>query len=126
VTYPSDLNYTDKHEWVRFNGPIATVGITSYAADALGDIIYVDLDPIGSRLQANEPCGELESTKSVSELYAPVTGTVVEINNSVINDPSLINRDSFGVGWLFRVAIEGDDVRSLLDVDDYALLLKGE
>jgi len=125
VSHPSDLSYTDMHEWVRFDGSVVTVGITSYAAEALGDIIFVALPAAGSRLQANEPCGELESTKSVSELYAPVSGIVVEINASVVDDPSQINSDPFGAAWLFRVSTETEIQPLLLNAAEYSELLKG-
>ncbi|GIG60759.1 glycine cleavage system H protein [Longispora fulva] len=98
------LSYTAEHEWITGEEP-ATVGITAYAAEALGDIVYVELPEPGTELKAGETCGELESTKSVSELYAPVTGTVVARNEAVVDDPSLINSDPQGAGWLFTVAV---------------------
>jgi glycine cleavage system H protein len=102
---PTNLHYTDQHEWVALDGDTARVGVTSFAADALGDIVYVDLPTVGSSVAAGEACGELESTKSVSDLYSPLTGEVVEVNQDVEADPSLVNSDPFGAGWLFVVRV---------------------
>jgi glycine cleavage system H protein len=118
VDYPEQLKYTTEHEWVDLSdeGP-ARVGITSFAADALGDIVYVQLPPVGSEVRAGEACGELESTKSVNDLFAPVSGEVVEINDVVDADPSLVNSDPYGEGWLFKVTVtdEGD----LMSAEEY-------
>ena len=102
-THPPHLHYTAEHEWLIADEP-ATVGITDTAQDALGDIVYVGLPRLGSTVTAGEVCGEVESTKSVSDLYSPVSGEVVEINDAADKDPSLINSDPYGAGWLFRVA----------------------
>ncbi|HET8594055.1 MAG TPA: glycine cleavage system protein GcvH [Intrasporangium sp.] len=119
MSIPADLKYTKDHEWVRLDGDVATVGITQFAADALGDVVYVDLPEAGSAITTGDPCGEVESTKSVSDLYAPVSGEVTESNAEVIADPSIVNGDPFAGGWLFRVRVTGgaDD---LLDADAYA------
>ena len=103
--YP-ELKYSAEHEWVAVDGsgPVG-IGISAVAADALGDIVYVDLPEVGSAVTAGETCGEVESTKSVSDLYAPVTGEVTEINDAVVADPALINSDPYGAGWLFKVAV---------------------
>ena len=99
-----ELQYSDEHEWVaREAGNVVSIGISAVATDALGDIVYVDLPEVGSTVTAGETCGEVESTKSVSDLYAPVTGEVTEINHAVVDDPSLINSDPYGAGWLFKV-----------------------
>jgi glycine cleavage system H protein len=103
MTSPSELQYTKEHEWVSIDGDIATVGITSYAANALGDVVYIDLPKVGSNTVFMKICGEIESTKSVSELYAPLDGEVVEVNQSVANSPELVNEDPFNAGWLFKV-----------------------
>lgn len=117
------LRYTEEHEWARAEGARVTVGITSYAQDALGDVVYVDLPAVGTRVERGQPFGEVESTKSVSDLYAPVTGTIVERNESLESSPELVNSDPYGGGWM--VIIEADDPRSLdtlLSADDYAKL----
>lgn len=121
-TIPADLKYTSDHEWVRVesgpDGDVATVGITQFAAEALGDVVYVDLPEAGSAITSGESCGEVESTKSVSDLYAPVTGEVLELNSEVVDDPSLVNAEPFGRGWLFRVRVESG-LDGLLDADAY-------
>jgi glycine cleavage system H protein len=116
---PTDLRYTAEHEWVREGDP-ATIGITATAAEALGDIVYVELPQPGAALTAGAVCGEIESTKSVSELYSPVTGTVVAANTEAIADPSLVNADPFGRGWLLKVTVEATG--ALLSPDEYAAL----
>ena len=116
---PTDLRYTAEHEWVREGDP-ATIGITATAAEALGDIVYVELPQPGAALTAGALCGEIESTKSVSEIYSPVTGTVVAANLEAIADPSLVNADPFGRGWLLKVTVESTG--TLLSPDEYAAL----
>jgi glycine cleavage system H protein len=106
-SYPEDLRYTAEHEWVRIDSGRARIGITSFAQDALGDIVYVTLPDAGARLTAGEPCGEVESTKSVSELYAPVSGAVVEVNAALETSPELVNTDPYGEGWMFEVELDG-------------------
>jgi glycine cleavage system H protein len=111
MAVPTHLNYTAEHEWVDSADPgLVTVGITSFAAEALGDVVYVDLPEVGSQVKAGEPCGEIESTKSVSDLYAPLDGEVAEVNDQVVGDPTLVNTDSYGAGWLFRLAPSGGSV----------------
>lgn len=121
MNVPSHLQYTADHEWVSIDGDIATVGITKFAADALGDIVYVDLPAVGSRLSVGEACGEIESTKSVSDLNVPVEGEVTEINEAVVSEPSLLNSAPYEAGWLMRVRTTG--ARALLDADGYANLM---
>ncbi|WP_296194413.1 glycine cleavage system protein GcvH [uncultured Microbacterium sp.] len=115
------LKYTAEHEWIAFDGDTATVGITDYAAEQLGDIVFVDLPAIDAGVSAGEVCGEIESTKSVGELYAPISGTIVAVNQAVVDDPSLANSDPFGEGWLIKVAVAGD-TSDLLDRAAYAQL----
>ena len=103
MNVPDGLRYSQDHEWVRVEGDVATVGITDYAQDALGDVVYVDPPMVGSALSAGDSFGEVESTKSVSELYAPLTGEVVEVNAAVDDVPETINSDPYGEGWLFRI-----------------------
>jgi glycine cleavage system H protein len=119
--YPSDLRYTAEHEWVRADGPAVRVGITAYAQDALGDIVYVQLPEPGTAVEAGQPCGEIESTKSVSDVYAPVTGTVTARNETLEGSPELVNSDPYGEGWMLQ--IEPSDpaaVDGLLDAQSYA------
>ncbi len=118
---PADLHYTSDHEWVRTNGSLLTVGITAYAADALGDVVYVDHPAVGSTVTAGAIVGEVESTKSVGEIFAPVSGTVTETNQAVVDDPELINRDPYGEGWLFTV--ETTEQPELMDADAYRALI---
>ena len=116
-TYPADLKYTAEHEWVSVDGDIATVGITSYAAEKLGDVVYVDLPKTGSSVASGTVVGEIESTKSVGELFAPLDGEVVESNQAVVDDPTLVNSDPFGAGWLVKVRFT--ELPELLSADEY-------
>ena len=121
----AELKYSPEHEWISTDGSgPSVVGVSAVAAEALGDIVYVDLPEVGSTVTAGETCGEIESTKSVSDLYAPVTGEVTETNPAVVDDPSLINSDPYGAGWLFKVAAESDG--PLLSAEDYASKNGGE
>ena len=115
-----DLQYTAEHEWILVEGSIATVGITAYAADKLGDIVFVDLPKTGSTVAEGKVVGEIESTKSVGELFAPVNGTVVEANEAVSSSPELVNSDPFGEGWLIKV--EFTELPPLLTFDEYTAL----
>ncbi|GIH90146.1 glycine cleavage system protein GcvH [Planobispora siamensis] len=124
---PEELNYTKEHEWVAGldDGLTLTVGITAYAAEALGDVVYVQVPEVGASVSAGDAVGEVESTKSVSDIYAPVGGEIVEVNSAVVDDPSLVNGDPYGEGWLFRVRLEGD-ADDLLSAEEYAALTSGE
>lgn len=119
--YPDDRKYAESHEWARSDGDTSVrVGISDYAQDALGDIVFVDLPPLGATTTAGEPLAEVESTKSVSEIYAPVTGTVIAVNEALDASPELVNSDPFGEGWF--VVIEVADLsglESLLSAADY-------
>jgi len=118
---PEDLRYTEEHEWARADGNRITVGITHYAQDALGDVVYVDLPATGTRVEKGQPFGEVESTKSVSDLYAPVTGTIVERNESLESQPELVNAEPYGDGWIVVIEAEDPDaVTNLLSATDYA------
>jgi len=122
---PSDLRYTAEHEWVapRPGSPAVRVGITDFAQDALGDIVFVQLPEAGTAVQAGEAFGEVESTKSVSEIYAPVTGTVIARNDQLADDPELINSDPYGAGWLIEIQPADDsDLADLLDAEAYTAL----
>lgn len=121
ASVPEDLKYSPEHEWVDGEavvGEEVTVGITEHAADALGDIVYVEAPAVGSSVTAGEVCGELESTKAVSELYSPVTGTVVAINDELVSSPEDVNKDPFGTGWIFKVAVT-EAPAGLLDAAAY-------
>ena len=125
MSNPQQLRYSKEHEWLSgAEDGVSTVGITEFAANALGDVVYAQLPEVGSTVAAGETCGELESTKSVSDLYSPVSGEVTEINEDVANDPSLVNTAPFEGGWLFkvRVAQEPDD---LLSADEYTAFSAG-
>lgn len=118
---PADLQYTAEHEWVRLEGDVATVGITQYAADALGDVVYVDLPKVGSSVASGAIVGEVESTKSVGELYAPLDGEVVEANDAVVDAPETINSDPYGDGWLVKVRVS--ETPTLMSADEYRALI---
>ncbi len=120
VEYPEDLRYSREHEWARSENGRVRVGITDFAQDALGDVVYVDLPEPGTQVSAGQPFGEVESTKSVSDVYAPVSGTIVERNGALEEKPELVNEQPYGDGWL--VAIEASDaaeVDTLLDSGGY-------
>lgn len=122
MSNPQQLRYSKEHEWLSdADDGVSTVGITAHAADALGDVVFVQLPAEGDSVTAGEPCGELESTKSVSDLYAPVSGEITEINQDVVDDPALVNSAPFEGGWLFRVRIsdEPDDLLSAAEYDSF-------
>ncbi|AOT61162.1 MULTISPECIES: glycine cleavage system protein GcvH [Streptomyces] len=119
MSNPQQLRYSKEHEWLSAaEDGVSTVGITEHAANALGDVVYVQLPEAGSTVTAGETCGELESTKSVSDLYSPVTGEVVEANQAVVDDPSLVNTAPFEGGWLFKVRVT-EAPEDLLSADEY-------
>lgn len=111
------LRYSAEHEWIDASAP-ARVGITAVAADALGEVVFVELPEVGAEVEASQVCGELESTKAVSDLYSPVTGTVASLNEAAVDDPSVINTDPYGEGWLFTVEVTGEG--ELLSPEEYA------
>ncbi|WP_066945593.1 glycine cleavage system protein GcvH [Streptomyces lushanensis] len=119
MSNPQQLRYTKEHEWLTnpVDG-VSTVGITEFAANALGDVVFAQLPEVGDTVTAGESCGELESTKSVSDLYAPVTGEVIETNQDVVDDPSLVNSAPFEGGWLFKVRV-AEEPSDLLTADEY-------
>jgi glycine cleavage system H protein len=126
MTVPDHLSYTQEHEWVAIDGASATVGITDHAQQALGDVVYVSVPAPGTKVTAGEPCGEVESTKSVSDLYSPVGGEVAEVNSEVDENPGLVNSDPYGAGWLFKVTLAqaGEVPADLLSAADYEQLTK--
>jgi glycine cleavage system H protein len=120
VEFPDDLRYTNEHEWARLEGARVRVGITDFAQDALGDVVYVDLPDVGAAVQAATPFGEVESTKSVSDVYSPVTGTIVERNPLIEERPELVNEQPYGDGWLIVVSVgDGASLDDLMDAAAY-------
>jgi glycine cleavage system H protein len=126
MTVPDELRYTQEHEWVAIDGAAATIGITDHAQQALGDVVFVSVPAPGTKVTAGEPCGEVESTKSVSDLYSPVDGEVTEVNGEVDENPGVVNADPYGAGWLFKVALaaSGEVPSGLLSAVDYEELTK--
>jgi glycine cleavage system H protein len=125
MSIPDELQYTAEHEWITIKGALAAVGITDFAQQALGDVVYVSVPAPGTRVTAGEPCGEVESTKSVSDIYSPVDGEVTEVNSDLEDDPALVNSDPYGAGWLMKVRLDPDaDSSGLLTADEYADLTK--
>ncbi len=124
MSIPTDRRYTRDHEWILIEGEVARVGITQFAAEALGDIVFVDPPQDGTALSSGESCGEIESTKSVSELIAPATGTVTEANGAVVNAPETVNADPYGAGWIYSMTI--DEEGETLDAAAYAELIAKE
>lgn len=125
LEYPQDLRYTREHEWVRAGSDgVIRVGITAYAQDALGDVVYVSLPSVGDSVNAGDTCGEVESTKSVSDLYAPLSGDVVAVNDALESAPELVNTDPYGQGWMYDLKFtDATAVESLLDLEAYRALL---
>jgi glycine cleavage system H protein len=118
---PDSLHYTTDHEWVKVEGDVATIGITQYAADALGDVVFVALPAVGDTVQKGAIVGEVESTKSVGEIFAPVAGSVVEANSAVVDAPDTVNSDPYGAGWLIKVNFS--ELPELLDAAAYTALI---
>ena len=125
LEYPQDLRYTAEHEWVRVGSDdVARVGITAFAQDALGDVVYVSLPAVGDSVAAGDSCGEVESTKSVSDIFAPVSGEIVAINGTLDSAPELVNTDPYGEGWMYDVKLsEAGATDSLMDLTAYRTLL---
>ncbi|MBD3783572.1 MAG: glycine cleavage system protein GcvH [Micrococcales bacterium] len=120
LEYPAGLRYTAEHEWVREEDDVVRIGITAFAQEALGDVVYVSLPGVGDTVTAGDTCGEVESTKSVSDLYAPVSGEVTAVNPALDATPELVNSDPYGEGWMYELRpADAADVAALLDVDGY-------
>lgn len=120
LEYPEDLRYTGEHEWVRPSGDVVRVGITAYAQAALGDVVYVSLPEVGDAVSAGDACGEVESTKSVSDVYAPLAGEVTAVNAALDGAPELINADPYGEGWMFELRpTDAGAIDGLMDADAY-------
>ena len=123
---PYNLRYSSDHEWALAEGGSVRVGITDYAQDALGDVVYIELPEVGTQVGQHDVLGEVESTKSVSELYAPVSGTVTEVNDDLNGAPQRLNEDPYGMGWICKIACDDlSDLDSLLDADAYRALIEG-
>lgn len=124
MSIPKDLRYADSHEWARVDGDFATVGITDHAQEQLGDVVYVDLPDVGDSFDKGEEAGEIESVKAVSSIYAPLSGEVVEVNESLEDDPEQVNGAPYGGGWLYRLKLsDTEEVDDLLDAAAYAAAL---
>jgi len=120
MAHPSDRVYSKEHEWVLVDGSVATIGISSFAQDQLGEVVYVDLPSTGDTLNAGDSFGEIESVKSVSELFAPVTGQILEVNDALSDSPETVNSDPHGTGWMIKVRIEDEgELDALLSAEDY-------
>ncbi|HZJ26783.1 MAG TPA: glycine cleavage system protein GcvH [Acidimicrobiia bacterium] len=124
MDFPEDLRYSAEHEWVRVDGSRATIGITDYAQDALGDVVFVELPDVGAALEPATACAEVESTKSVSDIYAPVAGTVVEVNGELETAPERLNEDPYGGGWLFSIEMtDPAELGALMDAAAYRAMV---
>lgn len=127
LEYPDDLKYLDSHEYVRLDGEIATIGISAYAIDQLGDIVFVELPEDGDAIEKGESFGSIESVKAVEEMYAPVSGTVIERNQALIDGPEILGEDPYGEGWLLKVRITNEDeLQDALTASEYREQVEGE
>jgi len=126
MSVPDELRYSKDHEWIRVDGDTVRIGITDYAQDALGDVVYVQIPSVGTAVKVGESFGEVESTKSVSDVYAPVTGTVVEVNDSLADEPQKLNEDPYGDGWICAIRVsEPGEIDALLDAAAYRDFIAG-
>lgn len=126
MNFPQNLRYTNEHEWIRVEGDIAYVGITDYAQDQLGDIVFVDIPTVGESLEAGESFGTIEVVKTISDLFLPVEGEVLEQNEALEENPELVNKDPYGEGWLIKMKpVELKDVENLLDAEVYKAVVNG-
>lgn len=127
IEIPEELKYTDEHEWAKVEEELVVIGITDYAQDALGEIVYIELPSEGDEITKGDSFGGVESTKSVSDLYAPVSGEVVEVNESLLDSPETINEDPYGDGWLIKVRIhDSDEYDELMDSEQYSEFIEKE
>lgn len=121
MSYPEDLKYRDSHEWIRVEGDLATVGISHFAQDSLGDVVYVDMPEVGAEVAAGDSCAEIESVKAVSDIYAPVSGEIVAVNEELEGEESNVNEDPYGKGWLFQIKMsDPSEVGALKDAKAYS------
>jgi glycine cleavage system H protein len=120
MNIPKELKYTEEHEWIRIDGNTATIGITDFAQGELGDIVYIDIDSIGNELDDNEIFGTVEAVKTVSDLFMPIKGKVLEINSDIESTPEIVNEDPYGKGWIIKIEIpEDQDISNLLSDEEY-------
>ncbi len=121
MDYPEGLKYSKEHEWVLVEDDVATIGITEFAQDELGDIVYVELPQVGEKISIDDPFGSVESVKAVSDIFAPISGSVVEVNDTLPNSPEIINEDPYGDGWMIKVQMtDKDELKGLMSSQDYA------
>lgn len=124
MNFPSDLKYTKDHEWISVNGDIATIGITDFAQHELGDIVYVDIDTKGKKMEAEAVFGTVEAVKTVSDLFLPVSGTITELNLILESEPEKVNSDPYGDGWMVKMKMDNpEDINKLMDVETYQKLV---
>jgi glycine cleavage system H protein len=123
MNFPSDLLYTKDHEWVKIDGEVATVGITDFAQSELGDIVFVEVDTVGETIEAGAIFGTVEAVKTVSDLYMPVTGEIIEFNEALESEPEAVNSDPYGKGWMIKVKLSSDSREGLLDAAAYQDLI---
>jgi len=127
ASYPSDLKYDKEHEWIRVEGDVAVIGISDFAQDQLGEVVYVDLPAVGDTVNAGDTFGEVESVKSVSELFSPVTGEVVKVNDQLDGAPESINEDAYGAGWMIEVKVaDPSELDALMSSEDYQAFIASE
>ena len=127
MEFPSGLKYTKEHEWVAIEGSVATIGITDYAQDQLGEIVYIELPAVGDKISKDDPFGVVESVKAVSDIFAPISGTVVELNEDLPESPEAVNEDAYGDGWLIKVKIADQaELDDLMDSEEYEELVAKE
>ncbi|HUK65134.1 MAG TPA: glycine cleavage system protein GcvH [Dongiaceae bacterium] len=125
MSYPDDLRYTAEHEWARIEGDVVTVGITSYATDQLGDVVFVELPDVGRKLEAMKPFGVVEAVKTVSDLYAPVAGEVVEVNGALTDNPAVVNQSPYEDGWMVRIRVgDRNAFQQLMTSADYTRMIE--
>src|ERR1700749_1563674 len=122
MNFPSELKYTKDHEWIKVEGNQATIGITEFAQSELGDIVYVDVDSVGKEVSEHSVFGTIEAVKTVSDLFMPITGTVLELNSKLNSEPELVNKDPYGDGWIIKISFTGS-ADSLLSSEDYAAVV---
>jgi glycine cleavage system H protein len=127
LEYPNDLKYLDSHEYVRMDGDIATIGISAFAVDQLGDIVFLELPEVGETMTKGETFGSVESVKAVEDMYSPITGTVIERNDAVVDSPEQLAEDPYGEGWLLKVRVDdGSELEDALSADEYRAQVEGE
>jgi len=125
MPYPTDRKYTKEHEWIQVNGNSATIGITDYAQQSLGDIVFVETPKVGAELTAGKTFGTVESVKAVSDLFAPLTGKVVKVNSPLSESPEYVNEDPYDEGWMIQIALANpDELKSLMDADTYQTFIR--